>query len=52
MTQPHKSEFDTLEDYQDACDDYNEWIEFKMDEQRYEDKEEMMDRRREMRKDS
>ena len=51
MKKPHKSEFDTLEDYQDACEEYNEWIDFKMDEQKYDAIEEAMDRRREMKED-
>ena len=51
MKQPHKSEFDTLEDYQDACEEYNEWMDFKMDEQKYEAKEEIFERRMEMRED-
>ena len=51
MRRPDRREFYTLEDYQDACEEYNEWIEFKMDEQKYEAKEEDLERRREMRED-
>ena len=43
MKYPSKHNYHTLEDYQDAVEDYHEWVDYKMDEARDEYLEEKME---------